>query len=120
MKKITIVIWVLFAASIVWGDSFKYEPRGKRDPFVPLIGQDKNVIAALADVTSVEDLKLEGIAVGAKNKKTAIINGEIVKEGQRAGSIEIKKIAAGSVELLMGGKPHILKLSEEGGFKSDQ
>jgi hypothetical protein len=98
---------------------FKYDPHGKRDPFVPLVGQEKNTIGNLSDITSPEDLKLEGIAVGSEGKKTAIINGEIVKVGQKIGEVEVKNITAKTVELLVAKQPYTLNLSEEGGSKSE-
>ena len=55
-------------------DNFKYESRGKRDPFVPLVGQAQGAIGKLMDVTSADDLRLEGIALGGGGKNTAIIN----------------------------------------------
>lgn len=100
-------------------ESFKYEAHGRRDPFVPLIGQDKVVAATLADVTSVEDIKVEGIAIGSDGKRTAIINGEIVKEGYKAGEIVIKKINPKSVTLLISNKEFKTSLPDEGGLKSE-
>lgn len=98
-------------------ESFKYEPHGKRDPFVPLIGQDRIVAAGLADITSVEDVRLEGIAVRSDGGKTAIINGEIVKEGFKEGELVIKKIERKHVIILIGGKEFSINLPEEGGAK---
>lgn len=121
LKLINISVLLLasaiFAFSAYAADNFTYESRGKRDPFVPLIGQEKGSVAKLSEVTSVEDMKLEGIAVGAGKKKTAIINGEILKEGQKVGEIYIKTISASSVVVTIGGKDYTLKLVEEGGSK---
>ncbi len=100
-------------------ESYKYEPHGRRDPFVPLIGQDKDIVAGLSDVTSVEDIKLEGIAISADGKRTAIINSEIVKAGDKRGEVEIKKIDHKSVALLINGKEFKVSLPEEGGPKSE-
>ena len=86
---------------------------------MPLVGQTINSAVKLTDITSPEDLKLEGIALGAGNKKTAIINSEIVVEGQKSGEIEIKKITTNTVEILLNNKPYTLKMSEEGGAKGE-
>ncbi|MFH0763730.1 MAG: hypothetical protein V1927_01845 [Candidatus Omnitrophota bacterium] len=120
MRIFSIALFFLIIVSAAGScDDFKYEPRGKRDPFVPLIGQDKVVTAALADVTSVEDVKLEGIAIGSDSKRTAIMNGEIVREGYKAGEIVIKKIDHKSVTLLINNKEFKVSLPEEGGPKSE-
>jgi hypothetical protein len=96
-------------------DNVKYMAAGRRDPFVPLVGADRPVNAGLENISSVEDLKLEGIAISPNGKSRAIINGEIVKERQVIGSLEIKKISKKEVIILLGGKKHALTLSEEGG-----
>jgi len=120
MRIISIALIFLIIASAEGAcDDFKYEPHGRRDPFVPLIGQDKVVAATLADITSVEDIKLEGIAIGSDGKRTAIINGEIVKEGYKTGEIVIKKIDHKSVTLLINNKEFKVSLPEEGGPKSE-
>jgi hypothetical protein len=98
---------------------FRYESHGKRDPFVPLIGQDKAAAAGLIDVTSVEDIKIEGIAVRADGKRTAIINGELMKENDKVGEVEVVKIDPRSVTILISGKEFKVKLPEEGGSKSE-
>ena len=109
----------VIVASLGTCEDFQYESRGKRDPFVPLIGSDKPTIARLEDITSIDDINLEGIAVGAKGTRSAIINGEILNEGAKIGDIEIKKISNKMVTLFMGGKEHTVKLPEEGGAKSE-
>lgn len=113
------LIFLIIASAEGVCDDFKYEPRGKRDPFVPLIGQDKVVIATLADVSSVEDIKLEGIAIGSDGRRTAIMNGEIVKEGYKTGEIVIEKIDRKDVMLLINNKKFKVSLPEEGGLKSE-
>ncbi len=125
IRKICVVTILLFtvflikAAFCVSPENFRYESRGKRDPFVPLIGQDKPSIAKLEDITSIEDVNLEGIAIGAKGQRVVMINGEILKENNKVGEIEIKKIDRKAVTLLIGGKAHTIKLPEEGGLKGE-
>jgi hypothetical protein len=102
-------------------DGFKYESRGKRDPFVPLVGGSRPVVVKLEDITSAEDVKVEGIAVGAQGKKVAILNAEVLKEGDKVGEVELKKIEKKSVIILIGGKSYNLYLpGEEGGAKSEK
>lgn len=123
-KKIRIItllaICIAGFVSLAGAQSFKYESHGKRDPFAPLIGQDKGSVGKLVDITSAEDLRLEGIASGPGGKNTAILNGEMVKAGQKIGEVTIKNITADAVEILMGDKTYSLKLSEEGGSKSER
>lgn len=98
--------------------TYKYESQGKRDPFVPLVGIDKPAISKLEDVTSITDIRLEGIASGAKGNLVAILNGEIVKEGNKYGEIKIVKITKKAVTIRMGGVDYEKILIEDGGVKS--
>ncbi len=95
-----------------------YESKGKRDPFVPLVGQDKGSHSTgLEGIVSVNDVLLEGIAIGPSGKNIAILNGQIVKEKDRFGLLQIKKISKKTVELSIDGKVHTLSLQEEKGIK---
>lgn len=121
-KKLALVFLFLIAASagisfLYNAEAFQYESKGKRDPFVPLVGAEKPAAARLADVTSVEDMRLEGVVLGAKGGAAAIINGELIKSGDKVGDIIVKSITKTTVTLSVGGKVHELKLPEEGGQK---
>lgn len=119
MNKTLAFLMLIFTIHATAGfcEGFKYETHGRRDPFIPLIGQDKVQPAGLSEVTSVEDIKLEGIAIRSDGKRTAIMNGEIVREGYKKGEIEIKKIDSKKVILLINGKEFKVGLPEEGGPK---
>lgn len=121
MIKSSILLSAFLASAVIFSapsesTQFVYDAHGKRDPFIPLVGQDRqSAMSSLSEVASVEDLKLEGIAADASGKSIAIINGEMVKEGYKAGEIEIKTIAKRSVSLLIGSTEYTLNLAEEGG-----
>lgn len=99
------------------GQGYQYESHGKRDPFAPLIGHGKSAATVgLEDVASIAEVKLEGIAASAKGRTTAILNGELMKEGDIIGIVRVLRINKKSVALLMGGKEYTVELSaEEGG-----
>ena len=102
-------------------DGFKYESKGKRDPFVPLVGVSRPAVVSLEDITSAEDVKVEGIATGAQGKKVAILNGEFLKEGDKVGEVELVKVEKKFVTISIGGKSYNLYLpGEEGGVKSEK
>lgn len=109
------VLTGIFLCSSTAAAEFRYEPRGKRDPFVPLVGQDKPSVVKLEDVTSIDDIKLEGIAMGAGGKSMAMINGELLKKNSRVGDIKIISITATGVKLSLSGDIHDIKLPQEGG-----
>ena len=92
----------------------KYESKGKRDPFVPLIGQERGRATGLENVTSIQDINIEGIATGAGGKNVAILNGQMVKENDKFGILQIKQITRRSIIISIEGKDHTLNLQEEG------
>jgi hypothetical protein len=93
-------------------DSFRYDPHGRRDPFIPLVGVVKPAFAKLDEVTSIGDIKLEGIAVRSGGIRIAILNGEVAKEGDVFGAVKIDKVTDRMVTLSLGGKSYEINLSE--------
>lgn len=121
MRRAIIVAVSFIACAVAWsGDDFTYEVRGRRDPFIPLVGPGTRLKASLKDVTSIDEIQVEGIAVGLHGKSVVIINGEMLKEGDIIGSLEIRKISKTVVTLSIGGKEHTVTLSEEGGVKREK
>jgi len=114
-----VVFLALFGAitSLAGAENFEYNAHGRRDPFVSLIGPEKPAVTRLSDITSVEDIRLEGIVSGAKGEMAAMMNGEILKQNDRIGNIKVKYITKAEVTLIIGGKEYKLKLPEEGGQK---
>ena len=111
--------FVLMAVILITVLSVSAAQAAKRDPFVPLIGQEKTQVTGLSDVASIEDIRLEGIAAGADGKKAVMMNGEILNENEKIGEVEVKKIETKSVTILISGKAFSLELPEEGGAKSE-
>ncbi|MFA6079188.1 MAG: hypothetical protein WC779_05525 [Candidatus Omnitrophota bacterium] len=115
---IPVLIFVCIPLGIC--ETFKYESKGRRDPLVPLVGKEISSVANLMTISSIEDLKLEGIAIGAKGKNVAIMNGEMVREGDRFGELAIKKITKKSVIVSITGAEHTVELPEEGGTQIEK
>jgi len=117
------VLFLIVASSIAsfgWAEFPNYETHGKRDPFVPLVGPEKPTVARPEDITSIDDVSLEGIVSGPKGTKAVMINGEILKEHDKVGDLEIKKITKRTVTLIISGKEYNKNLPEEGGIKNVQ
>lgn len=115
MRVVVCVVFFLVSYDGVLAavETLKYNSHGRRDPFVPLIGKDRTSGAKLADITSAEDIKLQGIVTLQTGSKGAILNGEIVKEGDVFGQIAIKKISEDSVLIRLGQNEFKIKLFEE-------
>ena len=92
-EAVSVVVFLaLFSAitSLAGAENFEYNAHGRRDPFVSLVGPEKPAVTKLSDITSVEDIRLEGIVSGAKGEMAAIMNGEILKQNEKIGNIKVK------------------------------
>lgn len=119
-KILSVLLLAVFAIPIflLEAEPLKYDSHGKRDPLVPLIGQERMTgTVPFADITSVDEVKIEGIAVDMSGARMAVVNGELVKEGYGAGEVEVKAITKNSVKLNIGGRDYTINLPEEGGRK---
>jgi hypothetical protein len=89
----------------------KYESRGRRDPFVPLVGvSDKGGRGGIKGIHTIDDVKLQGIVRGADGVKRAIINGEIMKEGDKIERLSVIFIEDNGVKVKIEETEYELKL----------
>ncbi|MFH1995979.1 MAG: hypothetical protein ABIJ27_03155 [Candidatus Omnitrophota bacterium] len=115
-------VFVCAICSVVWAanghaGSFRYDSNGKRDPFVPLVGMNEMTSAGrlkLDEVVAIDEITLEGVARGAGGRATAFLNGELVRENQRRGNVEIKKISDKDVTVTINGKEHRISVRKPG------
>ena len=91
-----------------------YNSFGRRDPFVPLVGDVGGASAGGAEgVFSIDDVVLQGIVLGRGGKYSVIINGDIVAEGDKLGNLKVEKITDNTVTFLIGEEKFELKLYEQ-------
>lgn len=117
MSKITIVICILYIVicrpAVAEEGLFTYNHHGKRDPFVPLVGVTARAFESLEDIMSIEDVNLQGIAVDSSGKKVAILNGEMVKEGETVGHLTVKKISKDTITIMIDEEESTLNIYVE-------
>lgn len=109
LKKIfglsCIAIIIILSGHLLFGeDVFKYNANGKRDPFVPLVSESGNYVSDAYEVNKIGDIRLEGVVWDEGKGSIAIINGEIVKEGDELGSVKVLKIEKDGVIFLVNGQ----------------
>ena len=111
------LFFCLFAACVTayaQEEAFTYNSYGRRDPFVPLIGiQKKAGVGGVRSVLTIDDLSLEGILVNPDGSKSVILNGDIMKEGQRIGRLTVEKIRTNDVTIKLNDVSYELKLYQE-------
>ena len=90
-----------------------YDPKGKRDPFFPLVKDGRMITAVASGDTRLVDassLSLAGILWDPNGRSIALINDTEVKAGQRIGGYDVVEIRPASVVLSREGKSVVLEL----------
>jgi hypothetical protein len=93
-------------------EEFKYDAKSKRDPFIPLVTPDGRLLK-LEQEEGVTGLLLEGIIYDKHGLSYAIINGEIVKIGDKVGDYQVLKIEKEKVIFIKEGEPLEVELKRE-------
>ena len=90
-----------------------YDPFGRRDPFVPLVGVGAKIASGgLQNVVSVEDIYFQGIILGANGERYAVVNDEIFREGDRTGMVTIESVGKDNIKVRINDEQHLIKLYE--------
>lgn len=93
-------------------EEFKYDPQGKRDPFIPLVTPDGRLLK-LEQASGSSGLSLEGIIYDKQGISYAVVAGEIVKIGDEVTGYQVLKIEANKVIFIKDGEPMEVELKEE-------
>lgn len=117
MAKIIIILscLILGLCGHIWAevDPFIYDSKGKRDPFIPLIGKGREFLFTEEAVESIAGIYLEGIVWDPDGASLAIINDEIMAEDGLVGGFRVKKISKEGVILIRDDEEYIVNLIEE-------
>jgi len=104
---------VLFAGGGGYAAALEYDSFGRRDPFVPLVGVPKEKSrGSLWGISSVEEISLQGILINPDGTRSAVMNGEVMKEGQSIDRLVVQSIGANTVVVILDSERHELKLYE--------
>jgi hypothetical protein len=93
----------LFAASEVL-----YDSGNRRDPFVPLDGEENTLVTATSS-----GVKLEGIIYDPGERSMAILNGKAYQRGETVGDAKVVKIFKDHVVISVEGEEKTLWIREE-------
>ena len=103
MKKI-LYFFCFFTATIAGAQEnkpFVYQDNGKKDPLGPLVAPNGVLISYDMEITS-SDIVLEGVVTDAQGNNLAILNGKIVKKGDKVLSYDVGDISVNEVDLIKG------------------
>ena len=117
MRLIAVIIsafFIISAVSLSFGQNvFKYDPKNKRDPFIPLVDKEGNLLPEFRPVTATVELNLEGIVWSDKGESYAIISGVVLRVGEMIGDYTVKKIEHSKVILSRAGEDFTINLRGE-------
>lgn len=110
---IWILIFLLLTPSSAFGQieqSFNYEDKGRRDPFLSLVDKNGNYLLKTELLYSSSELQLSGILWDPQGKSSALINNQVVKVGESIFGFVIKDITKESVIVSKDNQEFILKV----------
>ena len=99
MLRVSILSLMIFliATCLFAEEVYEYEAQNRRDPFVPLVSERGLYTSDAYGIGGIGDIRLEGIVWDDAEVSIAIVNGEIVEEGQEIGSVKVLKIEKDAV-----------------------
>jgi len=107
-----ICIMLIYSIGFAQGE-FKYDAKGKRNPFIPLITPDGRLISNLEKKEGAAGLSLEGIIYDKGGLSYAIVNGVVVKISDKVGDYQVLKIEEKRVIFIKEGEPLEVELKKE-------
>ena len=113
MKVAVVLTSMVFVFSTAGTITFAYDDHGRHDPFLPLVSSAGDLISYDADLTA-NDMVLEGIVADPRGDNLAIINGKIVKQGDKVGPFIVAAVHVDRVELTKGQEQFLVKLKKGG------
>ncbi len=97
MRIACLVVAIVYAAgfdfSLAFAEEFRYDSHGKRDPFV----SPSDALLVGGHQMGHGELRIEGVIIDPKGDSYAIVNGQIVKEGDLFEGFTLKKVEPNQV-----------------------
>ena len=95
----------------------EYQAKGKRDPFVPLLtSEGQRIRPPGVDEEEMligpRGMTLQGIVFAPGGESYALINGQVVRQGDVINKVKILKIEPNAVTILVEGHSHRLTLRQ--------
>lgn len=112
---IIFLILVFFGLSLAEGD-FVYQAKGKRNPFIPLVGKDGRFLKLDREQEKggASGLSVDGIIYDKQGVSFALVNGRVVGIGDYAGEYRVLKIEDDKITFLKGDQVKEVPINKEG------
>jgi len=97
---VLIIFFTFLGSSLAEGD-FIYQSKGKRNPFIPLVSKDGQLMKLdREEEKESTDLLVDGIIYDKQGISYALVNGRVVGVGDYAGEYRVLKIENNKVVFL--------------------
>lgn len=108
---VSCVILLSYSVSLAQ-DQFRYNDKGKRNPFIPLVTSEGRLLK-LDKQESEGGLSLEGIIFDKYGRSFAIVNGSVVGVGDVVAGYQVLKIEEKKVIFIKSGETVSIELKAE-------
>ena len=102
----------IFCASAFAQGDFVYDAKGKRNPIIPLVTPDGRLLK-LEEQVDTSVISVEGIIYDQAGISYGIVNGEVVKVGDKISGYQVLKIESKKIIFIKDGQPLEAALKEE-------
>ena len=90
-----------------------YDDQDRRDPFAALVDENGHFMLEVKPAHSFGELELSGILWDPQGKSSALISGQMLKEGDAICGFTVKAITKESVVFLREGREYTLRITLE-------
>lgn len=116
-KSKTALICVIFSLicviSIYAQEQFDYNEQGRRNPFIPLVTPDGRLLNLDKKEGEKAILNIEGIIYDKNGVSYAVVNGEVVKVGDKISDYQVLRIQQNKIIFIKEGEPMEVELKKE-------
>ena len=116
-NKVYIILFLIFgffSLCLAQGD-FIYQSKGKRNPFIPLVGKDGRLMRLDKEQErGASDLLVDGIIYDKQGVSFALVNDRVVGVGDYAGDYRVLKIQDDKITFLKGDQLKEVPINKEG------
>jgi hypothetical protein len=110
---ITLVVLGFYSFSLAQ-EAFTYAAGGKRNPFIPLVSKDGNLMKLEKEEKNESDLLVDGIVYDKQGISFALVNGKVARVGDYVGVYRVLKIQADRVAFLKDDLVREVAINKEG------
>lgn len=94
-------------------EQFKYDPKGRRNPFIPIVTSDGKFLKLESEEDiSNKELVLQGIIYDKSGLSFAIVNGTVVKTGDMVEGYQVLKIDKNKIIFIKDGQLSEVRLKK--------